>query len=398
MCYYSATCALSDYIRGFMGKYLDDLDNKLKLTHQDDYSRYQYQSFMTGPEWRNVEMAEEFAQFLNDGNSYFFFPFFRQTAGLWRVFWHSFRAARQYNSFMEVATSEYMLMDLFVCIFTTMEMLPKGMMSLLLWPFLNKSNPTPMQQHLAEAAKKYAADLQTVPFYDHDYDSMRRDLAQKYQQCQPVSWVDWWSWKYVSLELFARKWISKPLQWIYSAVPEGKEGEEATPVTQVPPVTDAIVKLKLPGQVPEAEAKKAMTDKLSNILGVAVVDNHVFVKPTKEETNETSIYAYVRVPRYKAFIQTVKAMKEEDIHLRRIAGQDRIQIKCEQTASEQLTDEVPVAATKSDNEAKILYSYGDCLHANRRILMFDAPIKNLDQTLDKLESQDGTRIEFIHNF
>lgn len=380
-----------------MGKYLDDLNHKLKITHPSDYYRYQYQSFMTGPEWRNVEMAEEFGQFLKENNSYFSFPFFRQISGLWRVFWHSFRAAHKYNSFWEIATSEYMLMDLFVSIFTTLEMLPKGIMSLLLWPFLRKTNPTEMQQHLADAANKYAADLQTVPFYDHDYDSMRKDLAEKYKQCKFHSWVDWWSWTYVSLELRARKWISKPLQWIYSAVPEDKD-EETTPVTQVPPVTDVIVKLKLDGQVSAIDAKQAIRERLDNINDVEVVDNHIYVKAPKSSDTHTSIYACVRTPRYKKFINIVKAMQAEDIHLRRIAGQDHIQVKCEITAEEKDSLEKRLESASSINAAQSLYAYGDCLHTNRQILMFDAPVKNLDKTLDQLEQQDGTRIEFIHNF
>lgn len=81
-----------------MGKYLDDLNRKLIITHPSDYYRQQYQSFMTGPEWRNVEMAEEFSQFLTENHSYFSFPFFRQIFGLWRVFWQSYKAARQYDS------------------------------------------------------------------------------------------------------------------------------------------------------------------------------------------------------------------------------------------------------------------------------------------------------------
>lgn len=381
-----------------MGNYLNQLNHKLKITHPTDYFRHQYQSFMTGPEWRNVEMAEEFGQFLKEKNSYFSFPFFRQIFGLWRVFWHSYRAAREYNSFWEVVTSEYMVMDLFVSLFTTLEMLPKGIVSLFLWPFLNKDNPTDMQQHLAEAAIKYADDLQTVPFYDHDYEGMRTNLAEKYQQCQSVSWGDWWSWTYVSLELRARKWISKPLQWIYSAVPDDQEDEEATPVSQVPPVTDVIVKLKLEGQVDKPEAKQILTDKLSQIDNVDIVDDHVYVRQPRENRGYTSVYACIRTPRYKAFIQAVEAMQDEGIHLRLIGGQDHVQIKCEVTADNKETLQQRVQTATTIDCAKNLYAYGDSLHSNRQILMFDAPVKNLDQTLDKLKTQDGTDIAFIHNF
>jgi hypothetical protein len=72
-----------------MGKYLNRLNRKLRVTEKPQYIREQYQSFMTGPEWRNVEMAQEFAQFMQNGGSMFRFPYFRQIFDLWKVVYNS---------------------------------------------------------------------------------------------------------------------------------------------------------------------------------------------------------------------------------------------------------------------------------------------------------------------
>ncbi len=42
-----------------VGKFLDSLNDRTECTDKANYHREQYQSFMSGPEWRNVEMAEE---------------------------------------------------------------------------------------------------------------------------------------------------------------------------------------------------------------------------------------------------------------------------------------------------------------------------------------------------
>ena len=102
-----------------MGKFLNSLNQRIEITDKANYHREQYQSYMTGPEWRNVEMADEYAQFIKEGNSIFQFPYFRQILDLWKVIANSYSQSRKYNSIWQIITSEYMVMDLFVGFFTT---------------------------------------------------------------------------------------------------------------------------------------------------------------------------------------------------------------------------------------------------------------------------------------
>ena len=373
-----------------MGKYVRQLNNRMQITDKARYNREQYQSYMTGPEWRNVEMAEEYGAFLRDGKSMFQFPYFRQIAELWKVVYRSYSAARKYNSRQDILFSEYMMMDLFVGLFTTVELIPKGLLSLLLYPFLKKNNSSEMQSYLAEFYEKYATDLQTIPFYDHKYKEIRDDLTEKYRACDNHTWVDWFSWKAVSMELWARRWISKPLSsWFHQ--------ED----NLVPATTDILVKYRdKMSDSPEAAIqhfKSTLTD-MSHEYAVSIVDDHVYAKDRKAGKDYTSIYARLTVPRYMAFQPTIRALGEEGILLRKIAGQNQVQVKCVIDAKDEDVMEARQEELNLTERVTSLYTYSDRIHSNRTICLFDVPVKDLHETLDRLEKQDDVKVKFIHNF
>lgn len=370
-----------------MGKYLSSIHNKTEIVDKVDYHREQYQSFMTGPEWRNVEMAEEYSRFLTDGHSMFQFPYFRQIIGLWRVIYDSYSAARKYNTVWQIITSEYMLMDLFIGVFTTMELLPKGILSLILSPFLNKENKTEMQGHLAGFYTKYAHDLHTVPFYDHKYDEARQELSEKYKQCVTKTWGDWFSWTVISLELFARKWISKPLSYWFH------QDNNLVPAT-----TDVLVKQRINNSDDVEAIMARFQQQLSSINGVQVLDENVFIKPNQEGKSYKTVYARLRVPRYDAFQQVLGELHKMDIQLKKIAGQDRVQVKCEIDAPDEQS--LADAQTRINDKAAQtpIYSYGDSIHPNRRLCMFDIHVRELAEKVEALNHTKNAKVKFIHNF
>lgn len=374
-----------------MGKFTDAFNKKLEITDKSEWHRELYQSYMTTPEWRNVEMAEEYAQFIKDGNSIFSFPYFKQIWGLWGIFFNSYAAARKYHGFWEVINSEYMVMDLFVVLFTTFELLPKGLLSLFLSPFLSKANSTEMQGHIAEFQQKYAADLQTIPFYNHDYAGIHANLAQKYKACQARTWGDWFTWKCLSIELHFRKWISKPLQQTFNNDSGG-----------VPGTTEILVKYNVqdcssPNQA--VESLKAELASLSeNNLPVRLVNNQIYAKDKNPNKSYISVYARLQVPRYAAFKEVLSGLSEKQIHIRKIAGQDRVQVKCEINAQDQpsLTQAQHQLNEKLNLEP--LYFYSDSLHSNRRICLFDLPVRDLAEKTSEVSKVNDTKVSLIHNF
>ncbi|KTD75268.1 hypothetical protein [Legionella waltersii] len=370
-----------------MGKFLRSLHKKTEIIDKVDYHRELYQSFMTGPEWRNVEMAEEYAQFLDDGHSMFQFPYFRQIFGLWRVVYESYSAARKYNSIWQIVSSEYMLMDLFIGVFTTLELLPKGILSILLSPFLNKDNDTEMQKHLADFYSQYAKDLHTLPFYDHNYSEARAQLARAYEECEHKTWGDWFSWTFISLDLWARKWISKPLSYWFH------QDNNLVPAT-----TDILVKERVDNSQDLEALKSSCIEHLESIEGVHVVDKNVYFKPTPSTEYAVSAYARLRVPRYDSFQTVLNSLNDEGIQLRKIAGQDRVQVKCEINASNDIDLEDTQEKLNDIVAQKPLYSYGDSIHPYRRLCMFDIHVRELADKVEKLNESKYAKVKFIHNF
>ncbi len=377
-----------------MGKYTKQFDARIQLTDKKNYKREQYQSFMTTPEWRNVEIAEEFAQLLKDNKSMFHFPYFRQTFDLWKILFRSYSAARKYNSMSAILFSEYMLMDLFVVLFTSFELLPKGIISLLLYPFFKKNNPTDFQKHLAHTFIQYAQGLQNTAFYNQSYERMHADLAQKYNQCLNRTWIDWCSWTIVSAELKARSWISKPLRYFFSA----QNQDETLPYTEILVKFDAINCSN--ADTAKAEFKQRL-DKLVQHHDVSLVNEHLYAKNNSKTKNDQvylSVYARLRVSRYAAFNSVVRELAKERIYLRTIGGQERIQIKC--TIDTDSEDNLALKEEHLLQTKKIqpLFSYQNHIKEHHKICLFDVPIRNLHKTIERIEKEKEVTVSFIHNF
>jgi hypothetical protein len=54
-----------------MGKYVDLFNEWSIIIDKPNYYRPAFQSYMTSPEWRNVEISEDLGEFMQQG--YFFF-------------------------------------------------------------------------------------------------------------------------------------------------------------------------------------------------------------------------------------------------------------------------------------------------------------------------------------
>jgi hypothetical protein len=356
---------------------------------------------MSGPEWRNVEIAEEFAQFLKEGHSIFKYPYFSQIYDMWKCYYQSYKVARKYDSDTDIITSEYMVMDAFVAFFTTLELLPKGVLSLFLSPFMKAENNTEVQTALAAYFEKYASDLQTIPFYDQAYAAHRERLIQAYQSAHQKTWGDWFSYKLVSAELWARHWISKPLYaWFHSDT------------NVVTPKTDILVEMRGDDGETPAHTKRVFRQKIGQIADLALVkktdtnevddgeaeENECLYTETATDGDapeHTNVYALLRASRYGHFQQEITELAAAGISVKKIAGQSQVQVKCE-------LDVVPEQLLSQQEQlvphARLVYSYGDRIHPNRRICLFDVPVEHLQETVAAFNAQDHVKVNFIHNF
>lgn len=386
-----------------VGKFLESFDKKLKAVDKSNYYREQYQTFMTGPEWRDVEMADEIAKFLKDGKSLFQFPYFSQIYDLWRVIYNSYSAARKYNSALQIIKSDYMAMDLFIGFFTTVEYVGKGLISLIFKPFLSKENKTEMQDKIATLYfERYAKDIQTLPFYDHKYDEIKNNLSKEYDRLKSankLTTVDKLSWFFVSLELSARYWISKPCAWWFHS-----------DSNIVAPTTDLLVKLDIDKN---ADFDLEKNKFLSNITKIAtknkdpedkqkciIVEDTVFVKNPSNNKSYTSLYAQLRAPRYGIFQNVLEDLKQAGFKLKKIAGQTRVQVKCQIDAQNELELNDKQAALNDKMRQSPIYSYGDRIHPFKRICFFDMHVRDIAERVNDVKGMKdkGVDVKFIHNF
>jgi hypothetical protein len=374
-----------------VGRFINRIDGQIRAK-DGSYYRGQYQTFMTGPEWRNVEMAEEFSAFMKSGRSMFQFPYLSQIWDLWKVTYQSYAAARRYDGRYKLWTSEYILMALFVSTFTTFEFIPKGILSFFLRPFLKRENKTDFQDKLADYFDVYAKRLQTIPFYNHPYRTDREMLAKVYSESNNKTWGDWVTWKCVSFELLARRIVSIPLYYWFNQ--EGNVTPDTTDILvkyRAENIADSgQAKEKFKTQLEQASANEQGLPKEDKKVTAAIVDQQ-YVKPMKDGKTYSTVYARLRVPRYADFQPTLRALEAQDISLRKIAGQDRVQVKCLHAES----DVKGALAQPSP-----IYSYGDRINAARKFHLFDMPVVNLYKQLQRFDNykDQGVEVKFIHNF
>ena len=355
--------------------FLSKLEHRIAVTDKS-YYRKAYQSYMSAVEWRNVEMANEFAVFLKDRHSMFHYPYFSQTAELWSIFGKSCRAARRHNKYSEIIVSEYMLMSLFVGVFTSIELLPKGILSLFLNFVLPSENPhSEMQTHLSNYYTEYAHKLETVPFYEHNYTEAYYDLSKKYRSGGTKSWTDWFTWQCLSTEIRCKELISVPLRYLFH-----KDDYLAT--------TKILVKYQVSKMehLTEAQAIDKFISKIKQIHSqlpntvIEILDSHIYTDKSSVD-GSMLIYALLNTPRFRAFIPVVNALAEHQIQVEKIAGQENIQVKCNINA-------VPNGILEKVNKLP---------HVTPLYQYFSSNRYRLFNVLD-VNGIKGTQTEFIHNF
>jgi hypothetical protein len=373
-----------------MGKYIEDFNTRLILT-DPNYYRHAYQSFMTSPEWFSVELSENLATFLKDNHSMFRFPYFRQIAALWMVFFNACHATRKESGLRSVLLSDYMTMDLFVVAFTTCELLPKGLASLILLPFLSRENPTEMQGHLADYYENFTREIETTAFFNHDYVTNIAALKTKWEQCSKRSWVDYFTWSCVLSELRSKGWVSSQIRGSFDA-------DEGRP--------DILVKYNCLGATDEQSAVEQFRQQLSSLPKphqLTLVNDEVYAKEAKTKNGQTytSVYARISAPRYMTFKRAVLELGERGIFVRKIAGQDHVMIKCEvneATKKSLATRKKELNSLSKEGAIHSLYNYSDGIKPGRSFCLFKVHAKNLDHSIRQLERVENTSIKFIHNF
>jgi hypothetical protein len=373
-----------------MGKFLNSFSNKAALNKK--YKRNLYQTYLTATEWRNVEMSEEYAAFLQKDNPFYRYPFFYQIFVFWKVFFQSYSAAHKEHGHLQLIFSEYMLMNLFIGINCTLEFMAKGLVSLFLWPFLRKENATEFQGHIAALFKDYADFIHHTPFYNYSYFSKLGNLFTNFWNSKGKSLADVITLLAVAVDFLAHGIVSAPVGFWYNQ-------EE----NKAPEVIDILVKASTDEDISEHELEMQFRKKIEGMEGVSIVEandqQRLFTRTSDNPDKiRTYVYAQLRVPRYEPFQATVEKLTAEGIHVREIAGQHHIQFKClvRGETPEQLQEREECLGNLKD--CTKLFSYQNGVDANLTFFSLDVPTERLKEVVEEIPEIEGVSIKLMHDF
>lgn len=352
-----------------------------------------YQSFMTTPEWKNVEISEDLTEFLKSNNPLHHFFFLREAYETNRIFCYALWASLKYNTAKELLFPEqdyynYFVMDLFVVLMTNISMLCSKLfclwIQLMMFPYTAYSifypeqakNNTQFQEVATNYYKWFVNELNVMPFYNVDYTKVLAALRSDYASCTDRTWVDHWTMCYMVLEINTKILLSPLMR------PDQAE-LDVTPATVcfTPKNTETF----------QEAFDLAMNDFKAQLNNGIKAQDELSIK-----LSEKNDALRITTPRYHDLKSALQAFAAHGITIERIAGQDRIQIKfiCEQSKDRPLDK---CLSAFNLTEAKLLYTYPNIINRNQFFCMVDAPTKNLHKTVEQIE-QLGFETRFIHNF
>lgn len=325
------------------------------------YTRAQQQTYLTTLEWHLVATADEYAEFTMD-NALHRFPFFEHVHVLWQVFVDSCRDGIRASSLKEVLFSEYMLMNLFMVITTTLELLFKGMAyaPLTLFDRRGSSADTKIAKRLATISGDYAEYIEDTPFYKFNYFEAVRRLWAAFKNDASISapcrtLLSFYIATMATIDFVAKGVMSAPLNLAYDGVEPG---------------TIHLIIRDPEGNIADDE-----------VNGLKVIET-------------VGDFKAIRVPRYLPFTTLIKDFAAEDVQFVSIAGQKHVQLKVQVNERTNLRIEgctelsrIPILTQPEPEE-------GDSKEFYVRL---DVEVEKLHTVVQELTRQRA-QIKYVHDF
>ncbi|KTC65658.1 Uncharacterised protein (plasmid) [Legionella adelaidensis] len=353
-----------------MGRFTSELSSRISQK-DSKYKRPLFQTYLTALEWRNVEMAEEFGDFLGENKPFYMFPFFKQLLTFWKIFIKSYAQARKEHTHKEIIFSEYMLMSLFIGINTSLEWGAKGLISLLCWPLLSENNATSFQHYVASAFQDYGLFIHTTPFYNYSYFQKLTPLKNAFWNSEHKTLADCITFFVVSIDLIARGIVSAPIAYWYN-----QEADQAAPTS------DIIVKK---GKTSLADFSEGLSLLHQVNPNISLVDEDAPATRFSTKKQETYGYQRIRVPRYQGFLDAINTLHENGYQVAEIAGQKKVQIRC-----------ISSNDISGSDHYETIYTYQNSVKQHT-FFALDVTAKNLQPTIEEIRSKDA-EIKLIHAF
>lgn len=331
--------------------HLHALETEMKTT-QNGYERPQFQTYLTSLEWHLVATAKEYADFIKD-NPIHKFPFFKHVKVLWEVFINSCRDAVKASSLKSVMTSEYMMMNLFMLMTTTLELVFKGLAFAPL-AFNRRAgegfNPS---IQLAKDSEEYAEFIKNTPFYEFPYFKKMWGLAKEFLNAPQKSFFSTYLTTLSIMEYALKGVGSLPLAKMYSGMETGK--------------IHLIIEDK----------NDSVNKNLDSRIETVKADAKFKLKA-------------LEVPRYLQFKDIIRKIAYSNAKIKTIAGQEKIQIKVK-VQSDDRDLYKNILGCRKLGETSIT---SDKTHKYVRL---DVEVAELGQVIKTLEGS-GVEIAYIHDF
>lgn len=331
------------------------------ITLDPEFNRPQIHTYLTAPEWQNVRAAQRYAAFVENEPSYRY-PYFSEITGFWKTYGKSWQEAEKQTGFMDVALSEYNLMNLFVGTSMTLEYGTKGLIAAPLKVIdqtpSNKSisNMAPSDQERLRSLKDYGEFIENTPFYKYPY---FKDIGSywstyvKDNQSVSSRIKGLFVGTGMTMEYTLKGLVSAPMSYFYGS--------------------DAMK---------EAETTHLIIHDPENTI--ETIDPNILVI---ESSPEYSL-KHIEVPRYMRFTEIMqKVAKNSCVSCVNIAGHDKIQIDVKN----------PSSSLRDYPGTRILYEIPAPTDLQYTHLAIEVEVNQLCALLRALEN-DNVEVLFIHDY
>jgi len=327
------------------GKDCDALERTLRLT-QPGYERAPSQTYLTTLEWHLVHSAKEYGDFVEKKPMERFF-YFSHIGVLWKAFFDSCRDALKVAKVAKVASSEYMLMNLFMLCSTSVELAAKGLFSMPLR--LCKTHSNQVTRAYADSAKEYAEFIKTIPFYEFGYFQKIRTMLSAFYQSKEKSLSTLYLTALAVGEFAFKGILSIPLNAMY-------KGTESGTITVI--VSD-----------PQSRCSDALDRRI-------------------EVLKRVDQYAAIQIPRYLQCVDILEKLSDAGLQIERIAGQKRVQVKVLVSKSQRVD---------AISGCKALSSIAIPSEPSQHFVRLDVAVEKLSSVIQELHAR-GATISYIHDF
>ena len=128
--------------------------------------------------WKRLDIKSKKYTLLAQGNPYFTFPFFSNLFSYWQYFFYTLNYMRKQTSWVKVLVSPSLYAQLFFLWVSSLGLLIKGGLSLIIRLLRLTKHPSGLQPMMVSMHQKYIEHMTAKPWYSFDY---HQEMVELYE-------------------------------------------------------------------------------------------------------------------------------------------------------------------------------------------------------------------------